>query len=492
MGRIIDRIKKRRQAKQPVQQYYGGSEQEADMLRQRNYAAEADSATREKEALAGMANERQMAQRALQGVDRAVQTERQIADQDFRSQDATALAERAYGEQRLRDVEAGVASERDRAGQAYGSLDRAAQAERARGAQQIANVGQRADAERVRAALQYGQAQANVQDARRTNAAQAMQYGLGADESLRDYQAGRGDILRGAGDLEELGRGAQGRYQNASDMAFKAATERNQRQALSLAAGRGNDSIRTALATADAGNREAQLEQQVVRAQEMNQLLGLEQGAIQGAANIRSGVGAADQGAAGIQAGRQQVSTGAVNQLLGQEADITRSDVASGQFTSGLRRDLTGQEQALALGTGQLRAGLAEADTAAGNVASGLRRDIAGMSAQQAQATGALRAGLAQTNAQVGAQATGQRAGLATTDAQIGLGVQQAAQQAGAAREGRYLGAETQQNTAQLGANTAYEAARLGAADKSGLTQKLFSGMFDFGNLRGSTYGDIG
>lgn len=405
---MIDRIKKRRAkrrgSQKPQKQYYGGSETQAENLRGRNLAAQGASSARETAGLEGMQIERANAGSVLRNLDQRASGERSQADQDFRG------------------------------------LEQRAEAERVLGAKRYQAIGQEVGGERALAGSRYGQLLGNVQGQRRKNALQSTIYGLGADQSLQDYRSGRGAILGGAGEIEALGRAAPAVYQSAADAAFNAAAARNQRSALSLAAGRGNDAVRTAIAAAAGGNRQAMLEQQVTGAQEANELLKMQQGALESAANIRSGVGAADQGAAGIQAGRQQVATGATNQLLGMEGDVVG------------------------------------ADTATGLQAAGLRKDIATADANLGTTTTAQRAGLAEANAQTGLAANAQRAGIATTDAQLGIGTQEAVANAGAAREGRYLGAETAQETAQLGANTDYEAARLAKATDAG--KKRFKTLF--------------
>lgn len=251
--------------------------------------------------------------------------------------------------------------ERDRIGIQAGTerenvgLD-AMDTERRQATSDLRGLSNQALGERATAGGRYTDVLGNVEGARGLSARQALTYGGGADRALQDYSAGRGAVLGGATELEQLGRGAAARYTSAADAAFGAAAERNQRSALSLAAGRGNDAIRTALATADAGNRQAQLDQQVVKAQETNQLLGLEQGAVERAAAIRSGVGAADQGAAGIQAGRQQVATGTGTQLLGLGADVTGADAQLGLATNAQRAGLATDDAQIGLGVAGARA----------------------------------------------------------------------------------------------------------------------------------------
>lgn len=176
-------------------------------------------------------------------------------------------------------------------------------------------------------------------------------YGAGSDQSMGDYRAGRDATLGGATALDRIGsqmeanaNGAAGAYTSAADAAFKASTERNQRAALGIAAGRGNGSIRTALATAGANNAQAAVEQQAIRAQEANQLLGLQQQglaaagqAAAGASGIRSGVGGQDQQAAQLLAQRQQASTGAGLAALGQQAQVANNDASLGANAAGAR-----------------------------------------------------------------------------------------------------------------------------------------------------------
>jgi hypothetical protein len=213
-------------------------------------------------------------------------------------------------------------------------------AERANAGGMLRNLDQQATAERSNAGNQYNVLAQTAQDLQQTATGQETTYGSGADTAMGDYAAGRGAILGGASELEALGKGAAGRYTSAADAAFKSATERTQRNALGLAAGRGNDSIRTALAAATQANQQAALDQQVVKAQEMNQLLGLEQNAVTGAAGIRTSVAGQDQAAAQIQAGRQQAARLAAANALGLRTDINSADAQLGLATTGQRADL--------------------------------------------------------------------------------------------------------------------------------------------------------
>jgi hypothetical protein len=247
-------------------------------------------------------------------------------------------------------------------------------------------------------------------------------YGAGSDQSLSNYNAGRGAILGGATALEQAGgrsagmlegyaQNAASEYQSAADKAFNASTERAQRQALGVAAGRGANSIRTALAGANAANQQANLDQQVVRAQEANQLnamrndavaqaAGIRAQGIGGAAQIRSGLGDQDQAAAQIQAQRQQAAGGMAADALKTRAGIeqTTADYQMG-----------------------------------------------GLGAQQA---------LEKSNTDVGMQAAG-------LESQVGGGM-----------AGQFLGAEQAQQGAQLGANVQTELQRAEAAKANDALKK--------------------
>jgi len=171
----------------------------------------------------------------------------------------------------------------------------------------------------------------------------------GADQSLADYRSGRAAQLGSAGAIdsnasamEAIARNAPGQYQSAADAAFAASTERNQRNALSLAAGRGAGGLRTALAASTAANQSAAVDQQATRAAEMNQLLGLQTQAYQGAAGVRgqgagvrSALSAQDQQAAQIQAQRQQAATGAGQASLQQRGALAAQDATIGANAAG-------------------------------------------------------------------------------------------------------------------------------------------------------------
>lgn len=259
--------------------------------------------------------------------------------------------------QRLRTRnEQGIRSGAERETQGLDMLD----AERRNAGARFQNLDQTASAERNQAAQRYAGLLDATQVQQRLSARQGSRYGGAADRGMRDYAAGRGATLGNAAEIETLARNAPGQYQSAADAAFKASTERNQRNALGLAAGRGNDSIRTALATADAGNRQAMLEQQVVRAQEANDLLNFQRDAFGRAADIRGSVGAADTTAAGVQAQRQQAAQDAVNKMLGLRGDITGADSAAGAGAIGQRAEMLGADVA----TGMTAAG-ARADAGA-------------------------------------------------------------------------------------------------------------------------------
>lgn len=175
----------------------------------------------------------------------------------------------------------------------------------------------------------------------------------GVTKSLDNYDATRAGQFKSAdaidanaGQLEGYAKNAANEYTSAADAAFKASTERNQRNALGLAAGRGNSAIRMALAGSQAANAGAAVDQQVTRAQEANQLNAMRNDAIANAAGIRGtaagvrqNVGAMDQQAAGLQNAREQAFVQSGQQALGQRAAITAADAALGAQTAGARID---------------------------------------------------------------------------------------------------------------------------------------------------------
>lgn len=293
-------------------------------------------------------------------------------------------------------------------------------------------------------------------------AGQSDTYGAGADQSLGDYQSGRGaimgdagklesndwlndyksgrgDILSGAGRLEAAGgasadmlegyaKGAAGEYQSGADAAFQASQARVQKNALGLAAGRGGNAIRTALATSAAGGQQAALDQQVVRAQEANQLnatrnqaiadaAGIRTGAISGAIDARTGLSAQDQAAAQIQAD-QVAQAAAIRSQLGQ------TDQAAAQIQAARQEAARAGVESTA---GQ-RAGLAESNV-------GVQRDMLGLVANVNQA-----------------------------DASVGANLGGAQVSAGSDQRNQFLGANTTQNSTQLGANVQTELQRAEAA----------------------------
>lgn len=212
---------------------------------------------------------------------------------------------------------------------------------------------------------------------------------------MNDFKAGRGDILGGATRLEGAGnrsadmlegyaQGAAGEYQSAADAAFQAAQNRNQKNALALAAGRGAGSIRTALATANSGNQQAALDQQVVKAQEMNALnamrnqavadaAGIRMGGIEGATGIRSGLSAQDLAAAEQRANNAQAAAAIRSGVAGMDQQAASLEAARQEAA----RQAVGQTAAFRAGVGESNAGFQrdmlglvqnsnQADTAAG------------------------------------------------------------------------------------------------------------------------------
>ena len=239
-------------------------------------------------------------------------------------------------------INAGTALERE----GLAGLD----AERANAGAMLTHLGQQVSGERNTAGQQLGAISDNAQRLQRQQARNASSYGRGADTALSDYAAGRGATLANAAALEKGATDAAGRYQSAADAAEKASQQRTQQQALSLAAGRGNDAIRTALAAATSANRDAALQNQVTRANEMNALLGFEADSRARAADIRAGVGNADQGAANIQSGRQQVATNATGDLLRSRGDLAKADADIGLSALGARTGIATADAQLGTG----------------------------------------------------------------------------------------------------------------------------------------------
>lgn len=139
-------------------------------------------------------------------------------------------------------------------------------------------------------------------DAQRKSA----EAGGGFDRSIGDYRGGRDATLGNAAKLEASADNMAQEYQQTSDKAFALNQDRNQRSALSMAAGRGAAGLRTALATSSQANADAANQAEITRANEANQLIGMRNDARVNAAGIRSGVGTQDQNAANAYSGRQQ------------------------------------------------------------------------------------------------------------------------------------------------------------------------------------------
>ena len=295
-----------------------------------------------------------------------------------------------------------------------------------------------------------------------------LRYGKGADQSLANYEAGRGAILGGAGKLENndwlnnynsgrdaiLGnassmeqagersagmlegyaQNAASEYQSAADKAFNASTERTQRQALGIAAGRGAGAVRQALAGAQGANAQAALDQQVVRAQEANQLNAMRNDAVANAAGIR-------------QAG------------LGGAADVRTN-------LGGLDQQAAAQLAANTAQAAAIRAGVGAADQSA----AGLQAQREAGARDAAQQGLQNRAGLEQANATYQLQGAGQQAALEQSNLNAGMQAAQLESQVGSGMTGQFLGAEGTQFGAQLGGALQTDAQRQAwQAKQSGL-----------------------
>jgi hypothetical protein len=279
---------------------------------------------------------------------------------------------------------------------------------------------------------------------------------------MKDYQAGRGDILSGASRLESTGatsganleaaggrsadmlegfaQGAAGEYTSAADAAFQAAQNRNQKNALALAAGRGAGSIRTALATSDASTQQAALDQQVVKAQEANAINAMRNQAVADAAGIRmSGI----EGGAGLRMGGIQGGIDARTGLSAQDLAAAEQRAANTAQAAAIRTGVGGMDQqAAALEAGRQEAARQAALATTGQRAdirtagSGLQRDLLGLVQQGNQADTAVGVNVGAT--QVGAGETQRGAFLGSQDAQagaqLGANVQTELQRAEAAK----------------------------------------------------------
>jgi hypothetical protein len=478
------RLEKRREKRNPKPQYYGGDKEAAAELRERDQTAISSGGERETYGLEGMAAERANSQARVSSLDQRLTGERSQASQDLRGISDRIGAERAAAGTELGGLSASVAAERARAGTQFENLGLKVAAERAA-------AGTRSNA--LRAGVAQERAAGGQQFSALGNEAAAQQarqriaqstYGGASNQAFSDYRGGRAAQLGGADELAALGRGAQGRYMSAADAAFKAATERSQRNALSLAAGRGPDAIRTALATSQASNQEAALAAEATRANEMNALLALEGNAIQGASNIRSGVGAQDLQAAQAQAQREQSASGDVNRLIDTRSSLAGANANLGLAANQQVADINKSDADTGLAATAQRSSLAGADANLGLAAGGLRSDIAQANAGLGLQAGQLQAGVAETNAGLGLQTAAQRAELERLNTGTGLAVSGAVADAGAGQRGQFLGAEAAREGAQLGANQVYEQQR--AAQQKDKLKRIF---FDPANLFSSMGG---
>jgi hypothetical protein len=407
MGKVIDRGKKRRAAQRrrekAKRQYWGGSEEKSKELA-RSYDAEmAQGEERVGEGLATLYNERKLSLSRNRDMRGEIQAQRGNTAEEFNQLDSEAASR----------------------GAAYNERDNAY------GASADSSL---ADYRAGRGAIMGGAEK------------------LENNDWMKDYQSGRGDILAGAGRLEEAGgrsadmlegyaKGAAGEYQSAADAAFEASQNRNQKNALALAAGRGAGSIRTALATANAGTQQAALDQQVVKAQEINALNAMRNQAVADAAGIRM---------SGIEGG-----IGARTNLSAQDLAAAEQRAANTAQAAAIRANLGGMDQQAA----QIEAGRQEAARQAAlattgqrtdirTAGSGLQRDLLGLVQQSNQADSAVGAnlGAAQVGAGDSQRTTFAGAQQAQEGAQLGANVQTELQRAEAAKSNNAL-AKTKQWT---------------------------------------------
>jgi hypothetical protein len=365
---------------------YGGDPTIEQQYRQRNWDGTESAAGNEAEALRMLDVERRDAQQRNAGVSINQMQERQVEGANSQALAADAGAERA--------------------------------AAHANNAQTI----QDSQTERGYANASYKDLGSQNTTLRNQQFMQGGAYGAGADRSIGDYNTGRGAILAGASELEGYARNAGAEYQSGADKAFAASQQRNQQQALGLAAGRGANSIRTALATSQSANAQGALDQQVVKAQEANQLNAMRNQAVTSAAGIRSGVGGMDQSAAGMQAQRQQQANAQVAGYQNQNAGIVQANTQAGQANIANQAAVSNQDAQVGLATGQLRSNIA------------------------------------QNSANYGLQSSVLQGQLAGQDASLGAANQTARVQSAQQMRGDYLGTETSMEGAKLGADMTNEA----------------------------------
>jgi hypothetical protein len=403
MGKIIDRGKKRRKKQadkqKPIAQHYGGSEAKARELARRNERSIDYGEGLAYDGVKQAYSERDQFQRATNAAHQNVSDERA----EYWKATQETLGQNESERLKQLDKEERYGGSADKSLAAYESGRQGILGN----AQSLENNNWMSDYKAGRGAIQNGASRLEDEGTRSAN--------------LMEHAGNTS-----AGELEGYARNAASEYQSAADKAFNASTERTQRQALGIAAGRGAGAVRQALAGAQSANAQANLDQQVVRAQEANQLNSMRNDAIANAAGIRqTGLGAAAS---------------------------TRSDALQG--AADIRTGLSAQDQAAAAQqaanvaqAAQIRAGVGAADQSAAGLQA--QREAAARDAAQQGLQN--RAGLEQANANYQLQGNAQQFGM--EQANLGAGMQAAnlESQVGGGMAGQFLGAESSQQGAQLG-----------------------------------------
>lgn len=303
---------------------------------------------------------------------------------DYREADALGMLgrERLDYNEKNRMLDFGVQMERGNAMNAAAGLLGENAAERANALGRNVNVANQSNAERVNSAEMYrDQAGQNAQ-LRNNQMIQGIGYGAGADQAVGNYNSGRGAILGGADQLEGYAQNAASEYQSAAAAQAQADANRTQKNALGVAAGRGASAVRTALAGANASNQQSALNGQAIRAQEANQLNSMRNQAVAQAAGIRSGVGGMDQQAAGLQAQRQQNANAQVAGYQNQLAGLAQANTQAGQQNVAQQGQLAAQDAQMGINTNSLRAGISQNDIQTGMAAQNARAQLAAQNAQ--------------------------------------------------------------------------------------------------------------
>jgi hypothetical protein len=439
MGKVIERGKKRRKKQRnkekPITQHYGGSELRSRQLDRRNAAAIEYAEDMAYDGVSSAYGEREKYQKAVNAGYGDIRHE--MEDQ-YKRADAT-LGQNETERLKQLDKEERYGGSADKSLAAYESGRQGILGN----AQSLENNNWMSDYKAGRGAIQNGASRLEDEGTRSAN--------------LMEHAGNTS-----AGELEGYARNAASEYQSAADKAFNASTERTQRQALGIAAGRGAGAVRQALAGAQSANAQANLDQQVVRAQEANQLNSMRNDAIANAAGIRqTGLGAAAstrsdalQGAADIRTGLSAQDQAAAAQQaanVAQAAQIRAGVGAADQSAAGLQAQREAGARAAAEQGLQNRAAI-EQNTA--------NYQMQGLNAQQV---------LEKSNADVGMQA-------ANLESQVGSGM-----------SGQFLGAEQTQFGSQLGGQLQTEAQRQAHQSKqSGLNKaKEWTNVTTLGILGG-------